>query len=72
MRTFAMDLLTTEEVADLLRVSRATIYAWRADRTGPPAVIIGSRLRFRREDVDAWIAQHREPAERPGGGVSTP
>jgi len=44
-------LLTPEEVADLLRVSRRTVYNW--FRSGQlPAMRIGKVWRIRREDID--------------------
>ena len=43
--------LTPEEVADLLRVSRRTVYNWlRAGQL--PAIRIGKVWRIRREDLD--------------------
>jgi excisionase family DNA binding protein len=54
-------LLTTRDVADMLSVSAATIHSWRYHgQPCPPAILIGNRLRFRREDVEAWIAEQSE------------
>jgi excisionase family DNA binding protein len=64
-------LLTIREVADMLAVSPQTIHGWRyAGRPCPPAILIGNRLRFRRTDVQEWIAEQSETAEQPlrGGG----
>lgn len=50
-------------VADLTRewnIGRATFYRWRANGEGPPAITICGRLRFRRRDVEAWLAAHTE------------
>lgn len=50
-------LLTPRELASLLSLKEQTIY--NRHSTGgslPTAIKIGSRLRFREEDVDAWIA----------------
>lgn len=48
--------LTPEEVADLLRVSRRTVYNWL--RSGQlPAIRIGKVWRVRREDIDPQAAQ---------------
>ena len=52
------DLLTAGEVADLLRVSAATVYRWAEDAT-LSAVRIGGVVRFRRSDVMALL----DPAE---------
>lgn len=50
-------LLTTAEVAKILRVHPNTVYAWRRDNKGPKAFQLGRTLRFRREDVESWIAE---------------
>lgn len=44
-----------EEVADLIRTPKATLYAWRATDTGPPAHKVGKRLLYRRDEVIAWV-----------------
>jgi PTS system nitrogen regulatory IIA component len=48
------DLLTTQEVAEFLRVSRVTVVRWVRDGT-LPGVKIGGVLRFRRSDIEALI-----------------
>ena len=47
--------LTLPEVADILRVSPRTLYAWREEGGGPPGYRVGRRLLFRRPEVDAWV-----------------
>jgi excisionase family DNA binding protein len=54
-------LLTVQELADLLQVPTKTIYTWRYKRSGPPAIPIGRYLRFRPEDVAAWLETRAEP-----------
>lgn len=54
-------LLTVRELADLLQVPPATIYAWRYKGKGPTAVPVGKYLRFRPEDVAAWLEARAEP-----------
>jgi excisionase family DNA binding protein len=44
------DLLTVAEVAEWLRLSRKTVYAWAASGK-IPRIRIGNRVRFRRCDV---------------------
>lgn len=55
-------ILTIDEAAVYLRVPKATLYTWRTRRVGfgPPAVKFGSCLRYRRSDLDAWVAEHVE------------
>jgi excisionase family DNA binding protein len=49
-------LLTVDEVAQLLGLSRRTV--WRLRSTGriPAPVRIGRSVRWRRADVDEWIS----------------
>lgn len=49
-------LLTVRELADYLQVPPQTVYTWRHRGEGPPAIKVGRRhLRFREEDVQAWL-----------------
>ena len=50
-------LLTTDEMANLLRTSRSAIYAMVAREQLPGVLRIGRRVLFRREDVMKWLAQ---------------
>lgn len=54
----AQGLLTVAEVASYLSRSRAMIYRLIQDADDPlPCVEVGTRSkRFRREDVDLWLA----------------
>lgn len=60
-------LLTTDDVAERLRLTPRTVKAWRARGRGPEPVRIGYRtVRYRAADVDAWLARHEAPAEQAG------
>ncbi len=48
-------LMTVEDVAAYLSVSRATVYGWRYRHCGPPGLRVGGVVRYRREDVDRWV-----------------
>ncbi len=48
-------LLTVGDLAELLQIPAKTIYTWRYKGIGPPAVPMGKYLRFRVEDVAAWL-----------------
>jgi excisionase family DNA binding protein len=52
-------LLTVDDLAEYLAVSRWQVY--RLVQRGLPVVRVGERLRFRREDVDAFIERGGEP-----------
>ncbi|WP_340051148.1 helix-turn-helix domain-containing protein [Pseudomonas proteolytica] len=50
------DLLTTDQVATALGLSSRTLAAWRSSRSNSlPYVKTGSRVRYRRQDVAAWL-----------------
>lgn len=49
------DVLTIREVTDYLKVNEKTVYGL-AQKRRIPGFKVGGRWRFRREDLDAWIA----------------
>ena len=53
------ELLTIEEVADMLKVSKMTLYRWNLNDT-LPKIEIGGKRRYRRADVEASIEQRKE------------
>ncbi|WP_179427459.1 helix-turn-helix transcriptional regulator [Spelaeicoccus albus] len=53
-------LLTVDDLAAYLSKPKATFYAWRTRQLDPRAVRIGGNIRYRWEDVEAWIDQHIE------------
>ena len=53
----AARLMTPQEVADFLALPVATLQTWRAKRAGPRGFWAGRHVRYRREDVDAWLEQ---------------
>jgi excisionase family DNA binding protein len=52
----ARRLATPPEVAAYLQVPVRTLYTWRYQRKGPRAHRVGRHLRYRWEDVEAWLA----------------
>ncbi len=48
--------LTTEELAAELKVPKATLAQWRHKGTGPCGYRVGRFIRYRRADVEAWLA----------------
>jgi len=50
-----MDLMTLEEVAELLRKSPAQIRWMRHNGSGPISAKVAGRVMFRRHDVVAWV-----------------
>jgi excisionase family DNA binding protein len=53
-------LLTTEELAEWLRVPVATVRQWRANRQGPRGHRVGRHIRYRRSDVETWLEKRAD------------
>lgn len=50
------DLLTPDQVASALGLSLRTLAAWRSSRRGGlPWVKVGRLVRYRRQDLTAWL-----------------
>jgi excisionase family DNA binding protein len=56
--------LTVAELADRMKVSVETVYAWNRDGSGPVPMRRGSFVRYRLEDVEEWERSllRRQPA----------
>ncbi|MFD6072343.1 helix-turn-helix domain-containing protein [Amycolatopsis lurida] len=50
-------LMTVEDLSTHLGVPVGTLYRWRTIGYGPAGKRIGKHLRYRPEDVDAWVAE---------------
>ncbi len=56
-------LLTADDVADLMRVTRAWVYA-QTRRNALPHLRLGRYVRYRRSAIEAWMqAVERQPPE---------
>jgi predicted DNA-binding transcriptional regulator AlpA len=51
----ASELLNEHQVANSVQLSVASERRWRLFRTGPKYLKIGAAVRYRREDVEAWL-----------------
>ncbi len=49
------DLLTTTEAADLLGLHPVTLRQYRVDNIGPSYIKIVHKVRYRHEDLEAYI-----------------
>ena len=49
------DLITQAELAAELQIAEKTVENWRWLGQGPRYVKVGSRVRYRRRDVDRWL-----------------
>src|SRR3954453_9049514 len=58
-------ILTIDQAAAYLSIPKSTLYTWRTRRAGfgPRAVKIGASLRYRRSDLDEWVAERVEDFE---------
>jgi len=55
------DILTPEEAAEYLRLSRSHLTNLRVTGRGPKFVRAGKLIRYRREDLLAWCGEPQEP-----------
>lgn len=63
--------MTPTEAAKLLGVSTRTLSRWHALRVGPARCKIGRKVLYRREAVNAWLAQNEtQPARSFSGGTA--
>ena len=49
-------LLTTDDLAAMLRLPKRTVEDWRQRGGGPPTVKLGRHIRYRPADVEEWLA----------------
>jgi excisionase family DNA binding protein len=49
------DLITTPELAQLLRTPVKTLEHWRYTGKGPKHARLGKRTLYRRQDVEEWL-----------------
>lgn len=54
------ELLTPADVEAEWQIPIATLYRWRHKRLGPKAIKIGRHLRYRRSDLEAFLAEATE------------
>ena len=50
-------LLNTKELASYLGVAVSTLLLYRAEGTGPRYIKMGRLVRYRVDDVEAWLAE---------------
>jgi excisionase family DNA binding protein len=53
-------LLTPNEVSVFLGVPLRTIYRWRSRGDGPRGYRIGRHVRYRVDDIERWLEDHRD------------
>jgi len=48
-------ILYKRDISEAYRIPIATLNDWRHKRTGPRSFLIGGRVAYKLEDVEAWI-----------------
>ena len=66
MESMDREIMTTEEVAEYLRLAEATVYKL-AQAGEIPAVKVGRAWRFKRELIDEWFRTEAGPRFRTEG-----
>ena len=61
------DYLTDRELAELLDIPTRTPGQWRYLRRGPAYMKVGRHVRYRREDVEGWLAEQTVTPAHGGG-----
>jgi predicted DNA-binding transcriptional regulator AlpA len=59
-------LLNEKQLVSKLNISVASTRRWRLLRRGPKFVKIGASVRYRADDVDAWLNSRRSGGEAVG------
>ncbi len=57
------DIMTTKELADYLRIAEKTAYRF-ASEGKVPGFKVGSAWRFRKGEIDRWIAQQEQESKQ--------
>jgi predicted DNA-binding transcriptional regulator AlpA len=56
------ELVTAADLADELQIPEKTLAQWRYLGRGPKFLKLGAHVRYRRSDVDAWLAASEQGA----------
>ena len=51
-----LEILNTKEAANYVRLGKPTLERFRISGDGPPYAKLGGAVRYRRADLDAWLA----------------
>ena len=65
--TMTERLLSLTDLAEFLSVPVTTLYQWRHRGEGPPGYRIGRHVRYRRAEVEAWLATQTDEYRRASG-----
>lgn len=65
-----MGLLTEEEVAAVAGVEVSAVQRWRSERRGPPWLKWGRTPLYRRQSLEAWLAEQERRTSGPDSRLS--
>jgi excisionase family DNA binding protein len=65
-----MNLLTTQEAADFLRLKKNTLEVWRVQGRGPEFLKLGSRVLYDRAELERFAATNRRKSTSDPGETS--
>jgi excisionase family DNA binding protein len=54
------ELLSMEDLSELLGIPVGTLRNWRVSGYGPPGFRVGRHVRYERTEVDAWLTSLKE------------
>lgn len=54
------EMLSPADLAALVGVPVRTVYAWRQAGEDPPGYRVGKHVRYRRAEVERWLAAHAD------------
>jgi DNA-binding transcriptional regulator YiaG len=58
------DYLTQQDLARELHVSVRTLARWHVERIGPPRIVVGRLLLYRRATIRDWLESREEQPRR--------
>jgi predicted DNA-binding transcriptional regulator AlpA len=62
-----MEIVSTATAAQILGVAPGTLRYWRYMDQGPRSFRVGRHVKYRREDIEAWISSQIAATARGGG-----
>lgn len=60
MSVTTLDLITTKELAELVRTSEETVRYWRHIGKGPRGIKVGRRVLYQRSEIERWLNELAE------------
>jgi hypothetical protein len=58
------DFLTEGQLGQLLSKNVRTLRRWNAARQGPPRIVVGRTILYRKSSIVDWLASHERCAKR--------